>query len=506
MKKLISTAVGLMALFAFFIVPSGVSAASEPQFEWQIKNSYKVGDTLAPGNAHMMTATHLPTGYWAPPYIDFDCFTNWQSFAGFGSGPNETSDDPLIFYSARFVESIGYPKDLQSILVYRPGSYTYALKLYPSEKDYQNKTNAITATTFTCTVEEPVITDNAPSSVEAGTAIDFLTALTNVNAPNLKVSDYDNQSNWKSQLSDGDSYEKWYVGPGGWDTIAYRPKVTVIEGNATQSSQDYTNTLNTSERITFTKAGAVKLKITYEQIPTSFARNTISTYNPEKTIIINVTDPTQPLSPNSIASSAPGQSQTASQVPASSNADTSSSAASSMDSQPIVLTDETSGIEISAENGVIPNGATVVAKAITTGEQFDKINAVLVDTAGKFFAFDISLTQGGVKVEPNGKVLVSIPIPSGYDKAKLAIFFVDEEGKITTIPSTIDGANVTFETDHFSNYVVAEKSAAAAVSQAVNNNRPKGGNSMIWIAAIVVIVLLSGAGALWFFKFRKIKV
>lgn len=514
MKKLISAAVGLMALFTFLIVPPSASAASAPQLEWHINNSYKVGDSFVPNDANILTASHLPLGYWGPGYVDFDCFSYWQNFGAFGNGPTEISGDSTEFASFKFEYSQINPNGLQSILVYRPGNYTYTLNLYPSEADYNNKTNAITVGTFTCTVEEPVITDNSPSSIQTGTTIDFSTALTNVNAPNLKVSDYDNSSNWQSQLFADNSYERWYIGPGGWNTVAYRPKITVIEGSATQSSQDYTNTLNTSERITFTKAGTVKLKITYEQIPTSFADNAIPTYSPTKTITINVTDPSQPSSSNSIASSVTSQSQKTNQsssskstTPASQVSSSSSSgASSSMDSLPIILADETSGIKISAENGAIPDGATVVAKAITTGEQFDKLKTALVDTAGKFTAFDISLMHGGAKIEPNGKVLVSIPIPSGYDKTKLAIFFVDDEGKITEIPSTIDGANITFETDHFSNYVVAEKSAAAVVSQAAGNSHPKGGNPMIWIAVmIIVIVLFAGAVTIWFFKFRKIK-
>ena len=56
-----------------------------------------------------------------------------------------------------------------------------------------------------------------------------------------------------------------------------------------------------------------------------------------------------------------------------------------------------------------------------------------------------------------GKVKISMPIPSGYDKSNLVVYRVDDDGTITEYTVTVSGEYPTFETDHFSTYVIAEK-------------------------------------------------
>ena len=70
----------------------------------------------------------------------------------------------------------------------------------------------------------------------------------------------------------------------------------------------------------------------------------------------------------------------------------------------MVITDEKTGIKLGAAEGVVlPDTALVVKPS----------NFVLEDAAGKFAAFDISLENSGVKIQPNGKVQVSIPVSAG---------------------------------------------------------------------------------------------
>ncbi len=160
-----------------------------------------------------------------------------------------------------------------------------------------------------------------------------------------------------------------------------------------------------------------------------------------------------------------------------------------VEEQPIVLTDDETGVKLGAKEGVLPPDATLVV---------EPSDFVLTDATGKFAAFDISLESGGVKIQPNGKVQVSIPVPSDYDMERLTVYHIAEDGTKTELPCAVTGGAVTFETDHFSLYVVAEKDAAQMAGE---NN---GGSLVIWI--VVSIVLAAGAGcgfALWWFKLRK---
>ena len=98
-------------------------------------------------------------------------------------------------------------------------------------------------------IEEPIITNNLPDQVFAGQSLSFSTELTNTYYQNEKVDQLLKQGH--------DDY---------FHHIGFRPKVEVLEGNVLQSNQDYTNTLTSSETLTFVSPGKVQLKITYECI------------------------------------------------------------------------------------------------------------------------------------------------------------------------------------------------------------------------------------------------
>lgn len=97
------------------------------------------------------------------------------------------------------------------------------------------------------TIEEPVITNNLPEKVYAGQSLSFSTALTNTYYENELVEDVLAKDDYRHHMG-------------------FRPKVEVLEGDVLQSGQDYSNTLTSSETLTFLSPGTVKLKITYESI------------------------------------------------------------------------------------------------------------------------------------------------------------------------------------------------------------------------------------------------
>lgn len=353
----------------------------------------------------------------------------------------------------------------------------------------------------TVTVEEPVITANAPPSVKAGSTIRLETALTNTTLKNLKTSEYENIEE-----------NEWYYG--GENPVAFKPSVTIVEGQdcVVQSNQDYTNTLTSSETLTFKKAGIVKLKVTYTQFELGNP-DALGTYNPEKIITIQVTDDSTTVNPpteSQPSGSRPSDSTSVSSG-TSGTAEPSASEPSAgettvappptlppVEEQPVVVTDEETGVQIGAEEGVLPPDTALVVKPS---------DFVLTDAAGQFTAFDISLENGGARIQPDGRVQVSIPIPAGYDRERLAVYHIAEDGTRTELPSAVVGEAITFETAHFSLYVVAEKAAAqAAGDTSLPGGEPaeKGGSPVIWIILCIVLAAAAGGGlVLWYVKFRK---
>ncbi len=112
---------------------------------------------------------------------------------------------------------------------------------------------------------------------------------------------------------------------------------------------------------------------------------------------------------------------------------------------------------------------------------------------------NISLENSGAKIQSNSKVWVTMPIPADYDRERLTVYYVAEDGTKAKLPRSMSGDMVTFETDHFSLYVMVEKAVDAASAP------EKTGNGLwLWIALGVALVAVAGGGfALWWFKLRK---
>lgn len=123
------------------------------------------------------------------------------------------------------------------------------------------------------------------------------------------------------------------------------------------------------------------------------------------------------------------------------------------------IIDSKTNIKMEFDEGVVTGNVDLKVNEISEGETYNNIKDVL-PSVEKFIAFDINLLSNGVKVQPNGKVKVSIPMPTDFDKTKLVVYRIEGKDKIEYGVKVIvmDNINyVQFETDHFSNYVLAEK-------------------------------------------------
>ncbi len=158
-------------------------------------------------------------------------------------------------------------------------------------------------------VEDPIIKTNAPTTIKKGESLTLATELTNTALTNTDTAYYLDENNYDSiydsiegenggkQLIDDDTHKAHMP--------AYQPSVEVIEGQnlVKQTNQDYSNTLKSSETLTFIGTGTVKLKVKYNQFMTctecqhvigyendELVDKGYATYSPEKIITIQVTE------------------------------------------------------------------------------------------------------------------------------------------------------------------------------------------------------------------------
>ena len=105
----------------------------------------------------------------------------------------------------------------------------------------------------------------------------------------------------------------------------------------------------------------------------------------------------------------------------------------------------------------------------------ESVKEKLTGAIGKYLVLDINMMAGSQIVQPNGKVVVTLSIPSVLDASKqLAIYRMEENGTFTELPSTVKDGKISFETDHFSTYIVAEKIKASEAATGGKNETAQG--------------------------------
>lgn len=162
---------------------------------------------------------------------------------------------------------------------------------------------------------------------------------------------------------------------------------------------------------------------------------------------------------------------------------------SSDSGSPVTGTDS-SGISFESDTGVVPEDTQIVVKPVEKGNaNFTIINNALEHTSNKWVAYDITLMSQGVTIQPNGKVKITMPVPSGFNKNKMVLYRIEDDGTKTKLDFTLDKnkKNIVFETDHFSLYVVAEEDSSIT-------QPPKTGNNDIIVFVSLLAVLSLGMG------------
>jgi len=124
----------------------------------------------------------------------------------------------------------------------------------------------------------------------------------------------------------------------------------------------------------------------------------------------------------------------------------------------IVDQNKNMGIVMEPITSELPIDTILIANELTSGSIYEKVSSLLTD-AKDFIAIDITLESNGNKIQPDGKVKFSVPIPEYFNNSNLVVYRIDDYGaKIpysVTITTNEGIEYATFEADHFSIYVLA---------------------------------------------------
>lgn len=158
----------------------------------------------------------------------------------------------------------------------------------------------------------------------------------------------------------------------------------------------------------------------------------------------------------------------------------------------INLSNDSTSIKLNANNNVIPQDTILITEEITSGDTYTKIENALINDVKDFVLYDITLESNNVKIQPNGVVTISIPIPNDFNSNEIVIYRVNDD--LSTVEynftiETIDGKEYArFETDHFSNYVIAEKQIKSEQTEEhILDDEPKTGIMNIVIITVSVL-------------------
>ena len=177
----------------------------------------------------------------------------------------------------------------------------------------------------------------------------------------------------------------------------------------------------------------------------------------------------------------------------------------------IKLNDTTTNITMEANTDIVPKDTILVVNTINDNYPNYQQLLNIFQKSRNFKMFDIKLESNGVKIQPNGKVKISIPIPDNFDKSNLVVYRVADNGDKTEYAVTLNGDVATFETDHFSTYVLAEKEVTQntgntettqtkpVTEERKKDDTPKTGT----IASIYFIIPVTVISAIGIIAFRR---
>ncbi|MDY3004803.1 MAG: hypothetical protein SOR92_10075 [Christensenella hongkongensis] len=151
----------------------------------------------------------------------------------------------------------------------------------------------------------------------------------------------------------------------------------------------------------------------------------------------------------------------------------------------ITYTDPATGVTLYAEPGTVPEGAYLGVKPIAeTDTAYANAKELLKDKAARFVLYDITLLDAdGNAIQPEGTVIIGIPVPEEYDTENLAGHRINDDKTTSEYGVAVQEGMAYLQTEHFSLYALAEKgttgsgAGAGTTGDTTQSNTTTGGTA-----------------------------
>ncbi|MGX8852362.1 hypothetical protein [Amedibacillus sp. YH-ame10] len=164
----------------------------------------------------------------------------------------------------------------------------------------------------------------------------------------------------------------------------------------------------------------------------------------------------------------------------------------------ISITNSETGVKIEYDDGTpieIDFTLAVVSKSQAEMNTFKND----IDKAAPGFVldglYDISMMKDGLKIQPNGKLKISIPLTDTMKAmTNLKVVYISDSGNVTVIPSEVKDGHIIFVTDHLSYYGVIGKTKDTVSDDKNSTNKSPETSDSSSIELLVMMTFVSGIG------------
>lgn len=163
-------------------------------------------------------------------------------------------------------------------------------------------------------------------------------------------------------------------------------------------------------------------------------------------------------------------------------------------------------VTIKGETSVVSKDAFFVMKPVEEGVVYEETAEIIdeqLKNVGEFEVIELNLYEGEgtVVTQLDGYVTVTLPVPENFvvrENYVLVVYRVNDDGSLTNCNATVKDGKITFTTDHFSTYIIAEQEKNSVVESTTPNT---GDNTSM--GYIVVLVAIAAAAFYMGFKNKK---
>lgn len=169
-------------------------------------------------------------------------------------------------------------------------------------------------------------------------------------------------------------------------------------------------------------------------------------------------------------------------------------------------------VQMPAEDAEKVEGLTLVAKELEPGAKEDETKLIVeqLDVAKEnVYILDIYFENiEGEEVKVNANMVVTVPIPEGWNPANTAVYYVNTEaGEMVDMKAVVskDGKTISFTTNHFSHYALVQKEVSVTPDSPIADNPQTGdtSNMILWVGLLLVAVIGLAGVAIYGYMRKK---